>query len=138
MLPILKKAVTSFTLLRAEFSKLTEFFVNAASLLRDVLSPSVDSFAKAVTNTQKLGGVTWGEVTRGFIYAQMMVPLRASMLANKVAVTYLQVNEEYIVPAQKTVSGMLRFNHDDTEEGKRKFRGKREVDREKYVLIIVV
>lgn len=75
MLPVLKKAVTSFTLLRAQFSKLSEFFVSAASLLSDVLAPSVDSFAKAVTNTSKLGGVAWGDVARGFVYGQMMTPL---------------------------------------------------------------
>jgi hypothetical protein len=75
VLPVLKKAVTSFTLLRAQFSKLSEFFLSAASLLEDVLAPSVDSFAKAVTNSSKLGGVAWGDVTRGFVYAQMMTPL---------------------------------------------------------------
>lgn len=46
------------------------------------------------------------------------------MLANKLAGTYLQVSDGYIIPAQETVSTMLRFNHDGSAEGKKKFIGK--------------
>jgi hypothetical protein len=60
MLPILKKAVATFTLLRAQFSKITEFFVNVSSLVIDVMKPSVDSWAKALDNTiTKLAGVSF-------------------------------------------------------------------------------
>jgi hypothetical protein len=59
MLPVLKKAVATFTLLRAQFSKITEFFVNVASLIKDVMKPSVDAWAKALDNTiNKLAGVS--------------------------------------------------------------------------------
>jgi hypothetical protein len=59
MLLVLKKAVATFTLLHAQFSKLTEFFVNVASLVRDVLRPSVKAWAKALDDTIiKLAGVT--------------------------------------------------------------------------------
>lgn len=45
--------------LRAQFSKITEFFVDVASLVRDVMAPSVGDWAKALANTMtKLAGVS--------------------------------------------------------------------------------
>jgi hypothetical protein len=95
-------------------------------MLRNVLEVNITLFADVIKTDSKinLAGVTWDDITRRIMYEQMMVPLQASMLANKVSGVYLQVHNAYIVPAQKTVSGMLRFNHEDTEEGERKFKGK--------------
>jgi hypothetical protein len=45
------------------------------------------------------------------------------MLVNKVARTYLQVSDGYIIPAQEMVSSMLRFDHDGSPEGRRKCIG---------------
>jgi len=58
MLPVLKQAVGAFTILRAQFSQLLQFFQSVASLLTDVMGPSVQRWATALTNSQKLGGVT--------------------------------------------------------------------------------
>jgi len=123
MLPILKKAVTTFTLMRAQLSKLSEFFVDIASLLRDVMAPSVGIWSRALTNTTGLiAGRSWSDVTRQLIYSQMMVPLKVSVIAVKIASTYLEVSNGYIMPAQKTVGKMLDFNLDKTPEGQEKFQ----------------
>jgi len=110
MLPVLKKAVTTFTLLRAQFSKITQFFVDVASLLRDVMAPSVDDWAKALENTMtRLAGVSLSDLAKQIIYIQMLVPLKVSILCEKVAGTYLSVSRQYIMPAQRTVGEMIQF-----------------------------
>lgn len=67
-----------------------------------------------------------------------MVPLKVSVLAMKIATTYLEVSDGYIMPAQRCamslfrilhiehcvrmVGKMLDFNTDKTPEGKAKFQ----------------
>jgi len=110
MLPVLKKAVTTFILFRAQFSKITEFFVNVASLVRDVMAPSVDDWAKALENKMtKLAGVSLSDLAKQIIYVQMLVPLKVSMLCERIASIYLDVSQQYIMPAQRTVGQMIMF-----------------------------
>jgi len=110
MLPVLKKAVTTFTLLRAQFSKITQFVVDVASLVRDVLAPSVGDWAKALENTMtRLAGVSPSDLAKQIIYIQMLVPLKVSILCEKIAGTYLRVSRQYIMPAQRTVGQMIQF-----------------------------
>jgi hypothetical protein len=46
--------------LQSQFSQLTEFFVNVASLLNDILKPSIERWTKTMEQTVTLGGVTVG------------------------------------------------------------------------------
>ncbi|KAF8647344.1 hypothetical protein AX16_006806 [Volvariella volvacea WC 439] len=126
MLPVLKKAVGAFTTLQAQFSQLTQFFESVASLLNDVLQPSVSRWAKTMENTATLGGVTISALARQLIYTQMMLPLRVSMLSEKIATTYLTVSELYILPAQRSVGNMMQFSEDTSEQGKAALRAKLE------------
>ncbi|KAF8131746.1 hypothetical protein K438DRAFT_1998837 [Mycena galopus ATCC 62051] len=119
MLPVLRRAVGSFTILRGQFSKLSQFFDSVASLLVDVMGPSVDRWAATLSTAEAqvrrgerekaLGGVTISAMTRDIIYRQMMTPLKVSMLANKIATVYLSISHDFIIPAQKDVGGMLQF-----------------------------
>ncbi|KAI0804724.1 hypothetical protein BC629DRAFT_1590958 [Irpex lacteus] len=118
MLPVLKKAVGAFTTLQAQFSQISQFFDSVASLLADVLKPSVKRWAETMTNTAKLGGVKIGDLARQLIYTQMMVPLKVSMLSEKIATVYLEVSNRYILPAQRSVGGMMEFSDDTSEKGK--------------------
>ena len=45
------------------------------------------------------------------MYAQMMGPLKVSMLAERISQTYLRVSELYIMPAQRCVSFALVRTH---------------------------
>ncbi|EMD39269.1 hypothetical protein CERSUDRAFT_122690 [Gelatoporia subvermispora B] len=124
MLPVLKKAVGAFTTLRAQFSQISQFFENVASLIIDVMGPSVNRWANTMSQTTAVGGVTVSNVTRQLIYTQMMVPLKVSMLTDKIAGTYLNVSNLYILPAQRHVGNMLQFPDSNTEEGKAAFKEK--------------
>jgi hypothetical protein len=84
---------------------MTQLFASIASLIQDVMSPSVDKWVKTMRNASdgQLGGVTLTKFTRHLIYTQMMVPLKVSMLAGKISQTYLNVSDKYILPAQRSV-----------------------------------
>ncbi|KAJ6541350.1 hypothetical protein B0H19DRAFT_958626 [Mycena capillaripes] len=122
MLPVLTKAVGSFTILRAQFSQLAQFFDSVASLLVDVMGPSVDRWVATLTTAAKqvergqrenhLAGVTISTFTRDMMYRQMLPVLKAgiSMLANKISTVYLSVSHDYIIPAQMNVGNMLQFS----------------------------
>ncbi|KAJ7105003.1 hypothetical protein C8R44DRAFT_807438 [Mycena epipterygia] len=120
MLPVLKKAVGAFTTLRAQFSQLVQFFDSVASLLCDVMGPSVDRWVKTMTSAEQqrlrgeqedhVAGVTVSAFTRDLIYRQMMTPLKVSMLANSISTVYLSVSNDYILPAQRSVGNMLQFS----------------------------
>ncbi|KAI0804810.1 hypothetical protein BC629DRAFT_1580916 [Irpex lacteus] len=112
MLPVLKKAVGAFTTLQAQFSQISQFFDSVASLLADVLKPSVERWAKTMDSTAKLGGVKIGDLARQLIYTQMMLPLKVSMLSEKIATVYLEVSDRYIMPAQR------QFSDDTSEKGR--------------------
>ncbi|KAI0086014.1 hypothetical protein BDY19DRAFT_895518 [Irpex rosettiformis] len=118
MLPVLKKAVGAFTTLQAQFSQISQFFDSVASLLADVLKPSVERWAKTMENTVTLGGVKIGDLARQLIYTQMMLPLKVSMLSEKIATVYLSVSDKYIMPAQRSVGGMMEFSDDTSEKGR--------------------
>ncbi|KAI0683167.1 hypothetical protein BC835DRAFT_1473001 [Cytidiella melzeri] len=122
MLPVLKKAVGAFTTLQAQFSQISQFFESVASLLSDVLKPSVERWAKTMENTAKLGGVKVGDLARQLIYTQMMVPLKVSMLSEKIATVYLEVSNNYILPAQRSIGSMLEFTDDTSEAGRAKLK----------------
>ncbi|KAF7340576.1 hypothetical protein MSAN_02129100 [Mycena sanguinolenta] len=96
MLPVLTKAVGAFTTLRAQFSQLLQFFESVASLLIDVMGPS-------------LAGITVSNFTRDLIYRQMMMPLKVSYLSTSISTVYLAVSNDYILPAQRQVGSMLQF-----------------------------
>ncbi|KAK7694431.1 hypothetical protein QCA50_001617 [Cerrena zonata] len=122
MLPVLKKAVGAFTTLQAQFSQISQFFDSVASLLADVLQPSVERWAKTMENTTTLGGVKIGDLARQLIYTQMMLPLKVSMLSEKIATVYLEVSSKYIMPAQRSVGGMMEFSDDTSKEGREALR----------------
>ncbi|KAJ7211703.1 hypothetical protein GGX14DRAFT_362543 [Mycena pura] len=128
MLPVLKKAVGAFTTLRAQFSQLVQFFESVASLLNDVMAPSVGRWVKTMESAEKrrrcneqedhVAGVTVSSFTQDFIYRQMMTPLKVSMLATSIATEYLSVSNDYILPAQRSVGHMLQFAASDSAEDK--------------------
>ncbi|KAL0572737.1 hypothetical protein V5O48_009237 [Marasmius crinis-equi] len=132
MLPVLTKAVGAFSTLQAQFSQICQFFESVASLLNDVLRPSVDRWAKTMQNTMTLGGVkisdadAFADLVRQLIYTQMMLPLRVGMLSERIATTYLSVSEKYIMPAQRKVGTMMQFSDDTSEAGKKALRAKLE------------
>ncbi|EIN05300.1 hypothetical protein PUNSTDRAFT_137982 [Punctularia strigosozonata HHB-11173 SS5] len=118
MLPVLRKAVGAFTTLRAQFSQITQFFESVASLITDVMTPSVSRWSAAMSDAASIAGVTVGAFTRQMIYSQMTVPLKVSMLAEKVASTYLDVSTQFIMPAQRQVGNMLQFPEGTTPADK--------------------
>ncbi|KAF7339191.1 hypothetical protein MVEN_01996400 [Mycena venus] len=129
MLPVLIKAVGSFTVLRAQFFQLSQFFDSVASLLVDIMGPSVERWATTLEAAEKqvqrgerekhLAGVTISAFTRDLIYRQMTIPLKVSMLAKKISDIYLEISTDYIIPAQKNVSGMLQFAASPLEADKK-------------------
>jgi len=121
---VLMQAVKAFTTLRAQFSQMTEFFCNVASLINDVMRPQVTSWVKNIEANSKmvLAGVSLSDWARHAMYAQMMGPLKVSMLAERISATYLRVSDLYIMPAQREVGHLLQFQEDRSEEGKRLFK----------------
>ncbi|KAF8548700.1 hypothetical protein OG21DRAFT_1516026 [Imleria badia] len=124
ILPVLMQAVKAFTTLRAQFSQMTEFFCNVASLINDVMKPQVTSWVKNIEANSKLvlAGVSLTDWARHAMYTQMMGPLKVSMLAERISRTYLRVSDLYIMPAQREVGHLLQFQEDRSEEGKRLFK----------------
>ncbi|KIJ62951.1 hypothetical protein HYDPIDRAFT_41638 [Hydnomerulius pinastri MD-312] len=120
ILPVLMKALKSFTTLRAQFSQLTQFFRNVASLIKDVMRPQVSLWTKNMEANSKmiLAGVTLSDWVRQAMYQQMMIPLKVSMLSERIAQTYLRVSDLYIMPAQREVGHMLQFQEDTSEQGR--------------------
>lgn len=76
-------------------------------------------------SSQKIAGITMGgqffhalvqdlaydrgaDITRQLIYTQMMVPLKVSVLSEKIASAYLDVSTSFILPAQEYVASPLR------------------------------
>lgn len=116
MLPVLKKAVGAFTTLRAQFSQLLQFFISVASLLNNVLGPNIERWAKTMENTAEIAGVTIGDLSRQLIYAQMMVPLKVSVLSQKIADSYLDVSRNFIMPAQRQIGTLMTFPTDNSPE----------------------
>lgn len=45
----------------------------------------------------------YSDLARQLIYTQMMLPLKVSMLSEKIATVYLEVSDKYILPAQRYV-----------------------------------
>ncbi|KAJ7234073.1 hypothetical protein C8J57DRAFT_1575490 [Mycena rebaudengoi] len=123
MLPVLAMAVGSFTKLRAQFSQLVQFFDHVASLLDDVMAPSLTTWIHALTSAEgeekKVAGITLSKYMQNLIYTGMMTPLKVSMLANKVSGVYMSVSKLYILPAQEQVGGMLLFSGGTTEADKK-------------------
>ncbi|KAF7340559.1 hypothetical protein MSAN_02127400 [Mycena sanguinolenta] len=119
MLPVLTKAVGAFTTLRAQFSQLLQFFESIASLLIDVMGPSVDRWVSTMKAAEQqrlrtgsepqLAGITVSAFTRDLIYRQMMMPLKVSYLSTSISTVYLAVSNDYILPAQRQVGTMLQF-----------------------------
>ncbi|KAF7340560.1 hypothetical protein MSAN_02127500 [Mycena sanguinolenta] len=119
MLPVLTKAVGAFTTLRAQFSQLLQFFESVASLLIDVMGPSVDRWVSTMKSAEQqrlrtgsepqLAGITVSNFTRDLIYRQMMMPLKVSYLSTSISTVYLAVSNDYILPAQRQVGSMLQF-----------------------------
>ena len=60
MIPILRKAIGSFNILRARFSQLAQFFHSIGSLVKNVMGNHIASLTDALRNGQKLvlGGVS--------------------------------------------------------------------------------
>ena len=73
----------------------------------------------------------------------MMVPLKVSMLSEKIAIVYLDVSNKYIMPAQRyvcighhtisilqqshryrSVGSMMEFTDDTSEKGRAALRGR--------------
>ncbi|KAJ7888868.1 hypothetical protein B0H14DRAFT_3429842 [Mycena olivaceomarginata] len=123
MLPVLGTAVGSFTTLRAQFSQLVQFFDHVASLLNDVMDPSLTDWIHTLTSAEgeekKVAGITLSKFMQNLIYTGMMTPLKVSMLANKVSGVYMSVSRQYIIPAQEQVGSMLLFPAGSTAEDKK-------------------
>ncbi|KAF8145208.1 hypothetical protein K438DRAFT_2028860 [Mycena galopus ATCC 62051] len=126
MLPVLKRAVGSFTTLRAQFSKLVQFFDSIASLIEDVLRPTAETWMQTLEDADKepqerqLAGITMSAFTRDLVYRQVVTPYKIAILTNKISATYLEVSTQFILPAQRTVGTMLKFPAADTPAAKEK------------------
>ncbi|KAF8143116.1 hypothetical protein K438DRAFT_2110387 [Mycena galopus ATCC 62051] len=120
MLPVFIKVVGAFTTLHAQFSQLSQFFDSVSPLLKGVMGPSVkrwvDTMNSAAAQVMRggkepqLAGVTVSNFTRDLIYRQMMTPLKVSMQATKISTVYLEISNDYILPAQRNVGRMLQFS----------------------------
>ncbi|KAI9435041.1 hypothetical protein H4582DRAFT_2079955 [Lactarius indigo] len=122
MIPILRKAIGSFNILRARFSQLAQFFHSIVSLVKNVMGNHTASLMDALRNGRKLvlGGVSLPDFTRDLIYRECMASLKVAMLSTKVSSVYVQVSTKYILPAQRRVAEMLEFAEDSSPEGRRK------------------
>ncbi|KAI9454487.1 hypothetical protein BJY52DRAFT_1391432 [Lactarius psammicola] len=122
MIPILRKAIGSFNILRARFSQLAQFFHSIVSLVKNVMGNHTASLMDALRNGRKLvlGGVSLPDFTRDLIYRECMTSLKVAMLSTKVSSVYVQVSTKYILPAQRRVAEMLEFAEDSSPEGRRK------------------
>ncbi|CCM02017.1 uncharacterized protein FIBRA_04093 [Fibroporia radiculosa] len=106
MIPVLKKAVGSFNTLRAQISQLS-----IASLIDDIMAPSVDRLVQTMQSaeTMILAGTSLQDFTRNLIYNQTMMPLKVALLSTKVSSVYVEISNDYIMPAQRSVGNMLQF-----------------------------
>lgn len=122
MIPILRKAIGSFNILRARFSQLAQFFHSIVSLVKNVMGNHTASLMDALRNGKKLvlGGVSLPDFTRDLIYRECMTSLKVAILSTKVSSVYVQVSSKYILPAQRRVAEMLEFAEDSSPEGRRK------------------
>ncbi|KAH9049762.1 hypothetical protein EDB83DRAFT_2522625 [Lactarius deliciosus] len=122
MVPILRKAIGSFNILRARFSQLAQFFHSIVSLVKNVMGNHTASLMDALRNGKKLvlGGVSLPDFTRDLIYRECMTSLKVAILSTKVSSVYVQVSTKYILPAQRRVAEMLEFAEDSSPEGRRK------------------
>jgi len=122
MIPILRKAIGSFNILRARFSQLAQFFHSIVSLVKNVMGNHTASLMDALRNGKKLvlGGVSLPDFTRDLIYRECMTSLKVAILSTKVSSVYVQVSMKYILPAQRRVAEMLEFAEDSSPEGRRK------------------
>ncbi|KAH9168354.1 hypothetical protein EDB89DRAFT_1992049 [Lactarius sanguifluus] len=122
MIPILRKAIGSFNILRARFSQLAQFFHSIVSLVKNVMGNHTASLMDALRNGKKLvlGGVSLPDFTRDLIYRECMTSLKVAILSTKVSSVYVQVSTKYILPAQRRVAEMLEFAEDSSPEGRRK------------------
>ncbi|KAH8982080.1 hypothetical protein EDB92DRAFT_1952575 [Lactarius akahatsu] len=122
MVPILRKAIGSFNILRARFSQLAQFFHSIVSLVKNVMGNHTASLMDALRNGKKLvlGGVSLPDFTRDLIYRECMTSLKVAILSTKVSSVYVEVSTKYILPAQRRVAEMLEFAEDSSPEGRRK------------------
>lgn len=124
MIPILVKAVQSFKTLRTQFSQITQFFNSITSLINVVLVPSVARWVKTMEDARSLGGVSISDFTRQLIYTQMMMPLKISMLAEKISATYMTVSTKYIMPSLREVGQIQSSSAGVSKEERRAYIGK--------------
>ncbi|KAI0259446.1 hypothetical protein BC834DRAFT_630515 [Gloeopeniophorella convolvens] len=122
MVPILRKAMGSFNILRARFSQLAQFFHSIVSLVKNVMGNHTVALTDALRNGSKivLGGVSLPDFTRDMIYRECMATLKVAMLSTKVSSVYVKVSAGYILPAQRRVAEMLEFAEDSSPEGRKK------------------
>ncbi|KAF7333132.1 hypothetical protein MVEN_02378700 [Mycena venus] len=124
ILPVLRKAVGAFTTLRAQFSRLVQFFESIAALVENVMGPTVDGWIKTLEEAasepqeRHLVGITMSAFTRDAVYRQVVTPYKVAILTNKISATYLEVSNGYILPAQRKVGGMMKFAKSNSEAAK--------------------
>ncbi|KAH8990377.1 hypothetical protein EDB86DRAFT_3191270 [Lactarius hatsudake] len=119
MVPILRKAIGSFNILRARFSQLAQFFHSIVSLVKNVMGNHTASLMDALRNGKE-ARPRWCLVARDLIYRECMTSLKVAILSTKVSSVYVQVSTKYILPAQRRVAEMLEFAEDSSPEGRRK------------------
>ncbi|KAJ7359546.1 hypothetical protein DFH08DRAFT_412450 [Mycena albidolilacea] len=119
MLPVLKKAVGCFSVLRAQFAQLSQFFTDVSSLMVDIMIPSVTTWTKTLESAEDairrgeqenhIAGVTFSTMTREIIYRTVSTPVKVSLLATRISSLYLEISHDFIIPAQENLDNMLKF-----------------------------
>lgn len=98
-------------------------------LIRDIMVPSVESWSRSLSNNgSSLGGVSLPSTsttsrhivdrliirlsgfTRQMIYIELMIPLTASIIGQKVAQAYTQISQRNIMQAQRLVPWPMVVN----------------------------
>ncbi|KIM27846.1 hypothetical protein M408DRAFT_329779 [Serendipita vermifera MAFF 305830] len=109
MVPILIKAVGSFTTIHSNITMLVRFFDSIAGLIADVMAPSCKELSTNLGNAAEdtLGGLGLERYQRNIIHQQALLVSQVSMLASKISGTYCTVSDKYILPNQAEIGKML-------------------------------
>ncbi|KAI0086008.1 hypothetical protein BDY19DRAFT_908542 [Irpex rosettiformis] len=125
MLSILKEATKEFITLGDQFSQISQCFYSMASLLANILKPAAGGTTVAVFSKATL------DSERQVIVQRIMLPLKISILFEKIATVYLDVSNKFIIPAQRYyalrrgVGRVIKYNGDTSKKGKEAFEAHR-------------
>ncbi|KAJ7835232.1 hypothetical protein B0H14DRAFT_2590376 [Mycena olivaceomarginata] len=109
---ITQTQLTDVTLapLRAQFSQLVQFFDHVASLLNDVMDPSLTDWIHTLTSAEgeekKVAGITLSKFMQNLIYTGMMTPLKVGSMLLFPAGSTAEDKKALVVKLQKAQAAL--------------------------------